>query len=581
MDFKAGINRLVSFFKKHYLGIILALLFGIFSAGPQLLFLYRAGEDFKGIYGEFNGDALLYLARIREVLDGYWSVSNPYFLEHKGDVFPQASLPEIMVAGISKLTHLSPPQLQVRLDFILPALLFFLTYLLFYSFSKSSLVSAGTSILFYFISLGPLNKPIHPQISFFFLLSFLYLFYNFAIKDRKLVWALFSGINLGLLFNIYLYHWSFLLVFLGLYFLIIFLQKRYREVKFFFVILIPAIIIGLPYFFTFYLSTFNPNYHETAVRVGLYLTHWVESFPRLAVALMWLALFLFFSWKLKLFKTKECPFFLSLLLANIIYPNQQIITGRILQFAVHWSWMPIFIYCLSTCYLFRVIKESSMGFKHRNLLIIILIISVLFPPFRLLSFTWHKTLNLFSENTSRTFLQYQKFAPIFEWLNSNTKKDEVVYSNSIISRFVPAYTHNNVLHTRYNEYFASDKEIVERFLIFNFLNRRILNQDNFGIELGNQLLWKFAGGSEYNTHYIHRLLGIPYEEKYSPKKEVEFIKGIFQEIQNQDFLSLLKKYHVSYFVWDEGADPQWRLNEINWLEKVFENGDVSIWKIIN
>ena len=109
-----------SFFKKHYFGIVIALLFGLFSVAPQMLFLHRAGDDFNGVYGEFNGDALYYLSRVQEVIDGYPGVNNSYLLEHKTDAYPQTSFPEVVVAGVAKLFNLSHPELQYSLDFIVP-----------------------------------------------------------------------------------------------------------------------------------------------------------------------------------------------------------------------------------------------------------------------------------------------------------------------------------------------------------------------------------------------------------------------------------------------------------------------------
>lgn len=562
---------------KFLLIIFVSIIYGLFSVGPQLLFLQRAGSDFQGIYGQFNGDALYYLARIQDVLDGYPSVNNPYLLEHKADVYPQSSLPEIIVAEVSKLTHLPPPSLQVWLDFIFPALLFFFTCLLFLKISFSSAWSVFLSVLLYFIVLGPLNKPIHPQISFFFLLSFLYLFYEFVNRENKIICALLLGINLGLLFNIYFFHWSFLIVFLACYFFFSLLQKRYGDLRYLPIIFLPAIIIGLPYFISFYKASLLPDYTETTIRVGLYLSHWVETFPRLLVAATWFAFFLIFSWKLKLFKDKNFAFFGGLTLANIIYPNQQVITGKILQLAVHWSWMPIFIFCLASCFMIQVLKKRQLSKNSVFFSIAIIAVFLFFPAIRLASFTVLGNINIFY---NQEFLKYQKLSPIFQWLNNQTNKDDVVYSNAMISHLLPVYTHNNVLYDRYIfNFVASNKDVAERFLIANLLNPDVLNKQNFGFEYGSQLLWNFAAGSEYNTHRIHRFFGVPYDSKYSVEKESRLIQDVLEKIKKKDFFSLLKKYNVRYIVWDENTDSNWQINKFTWLKYVYRSDNISVWRI--
>jgi len=572
-----GKNKLLFFIKKHYLGLILAVLFGLFSVGPQLLFLQRAGSDFKGIYGEFNGDALYYLSRVQEVIDGYPATNNSYLLEHKNDVYAQTSAPEILEAFLCRIFDLSPAQMQVRLDFILPLLLFFLTYLLFNKFSRSRAISALLTVLFFFITLGPLDKPINPQINLFFLLGFLYLFYNFINRKNKVLWSLTAGIVLGLLINIYFYHWTFLFLFGGLYFLIKLAQKEYTEFKYLPFFLLPALIIGIPYFLLVHSSMASPLYSQVSVRVGMYFTHGVESYPRTLVGLIWVVLFLVFSFKFKIFKDKQWPFFFALILGNVIYPNQQIITGRVLQLALHWSWMPIFIFCITTAYFYQVLRFKKTSKKDYRLILLIILVFLLAPVLRLTSFTYSSIIGKFK---NVEYLEYQKYGQAIKWLNEKSRKDEVVYANIKLSHLLPVYTHNNVLFDKYIFNLpASDQEVVERFLVFNWLNPNILQDKNFGLKEGEQLLWNFAHGAEQNVHRLHRVFGIKYVEQYSIAKEAEFINQVYQEIKDDDFIDLLKKFHVSYMIWDEKIDSHWRLDKIKGLEKIKEENNISIWKI--
>src|SRR3989338_6621419 len=89
---------------------------------------------------------------------------------------------------------------------------------------------------------------------------------------------------------------------------------------------------------------------ETMVRLGLYFSHLPESYPRLAVALVWLAFFVWFARYYKIEQEKKAQIVATLLIANVLYPNHQLVTGMIFENAVHWSWMPVLIFVVSAHY---------------------------------------------------------------------------------------------------------------------------------------------------------------------------------------------------------------------------------------
>src|SRR3989338_8934941 len=118
----------LAFIKKYWLVILGTAVVGLFTALASLVFFQRVGDNWRGVYPVFNGDALFYQTRIQEIYDGHGEINHSYFFEHKDITYPQQIGAEYFVYGLTKIFGLSAPALQVILDFIMPAGIFFFTY---------------------------------------------------------------------------------------------------------------------------------------------------------------------------------------------------------------------------------------------------------------------------------------------------------------------------------------------------------------------------------------------------------------------------------------------------------------------
>jgi hypothetical protein len=114
---------------KHWQAVILATIFGVIIVLPTILSIEKFGPgNFKGVYPVISDDEEHYLAEIREVYDGHFSISNPYIESYKDVPYTQPSLGAAYYAGFAKTFRVSVSAAAIVNDFILP----FIVLLLFY-----------------------------------------------------------------------------------------------------------------------------------------------------------------------------------------------------------------------------------------------------------------------------------------------------------------------------------------------------------------------------------------------------------------------------------------------------------------
>jgi hypothetical protein len=577
-------KKLNVWFKKgYYLPLFGAIIVGLYTFLPFAFSIARMGEDFQWIWPVHNEDSIVYLARAHEIIDGHFEINQPFYFENKNIAFPQSALGEFFLAGLSSLLHLSLPAIQFGLEFILPALIYFLTFLLFRRFNCNKYLSFFLPLIFFTVITGGLGKAINPQLSLPVLLFFLILLADiFSEENSKKVKYIFLGLCLGVSFLLYFYNWSLMLVILGIVGLFLIFAKEHQKLKNIIIFSFFGFIIGSPYFYLVIKGLTAPFHDETALRIGVYYSHWLESMPRLAVAIVWLLFFCFAIWKTKKLNNKKAQFILILLIVNIIYPNHQVITGIIIQNANHWSWMPILIYALSAHFLLGELlrgKNFSSLFKKENRLPITLsaftIFLLVIPAYRLATFNFSGQ-SFFKCQTEK--LQY--YQPIFSWLQKNTDRDSVVLSDKEVSLYIPVYTHNNVYFHQHAFYYpGSDREVFERAILYNFFNKNFFNDGVYGMSADKRIIWTQAAMNEYNTHWLYRLLGWRYQSNYSLEKEKMMVEQVGAELLEKKFgIGALNKFRLDYIIWDKNLNPDWDVLKYKELQKVFEVNNVIIFR---
>jgi len=584
----------MNFLKKYWIVIVGAIVVGMFTVMPWLLFLNRVGDDFQGVWPQYNGDAFFYLARAHEVFDGHPDMNHQYFWEHKNDVYPQAIGAESFLAFISKILNIDLPTLQVAMDFISPAILYILTFILLMTVFRQKYLATFIPLILYIV-LGGVNKPVHPQLSLPLLLIFLIFWIRLIKLDKqKIQNAILAGVMFGLLFLTYHYHWMLLIVLTGIFILILLLNKKWLELKYHSLMLIIAVIIGIPYFIQLFVGTQVSYYAEMMTRMGMYYSHMPETWPRLIVALVWLGFFIFFARYYKIENKPTTQAITSLLIANVMFPNHQVITGIIVQNANHWPWMPILIFAITTHYIINYIlkhKAEIKGWKINRVILIITLILFIVPVWRLSTFAFKPFLQNYKVNDIENLVQYgviptenlQYYRSILDWMNENITSDSVILSDNVLMNFIPVYTHANVYYIDYAQWLPnSDQEIAERIILSRFFDKEYFTEEGYGVKNHERILWIQPAQTEYNTHVILDSFGLDwkldYEPQYSLVKEHEKIKKIYQNLQTEGWnINLLKKYKLDYIVWDKNREPEWNLHKYPELMRIYDIDGIEIY----
>jgi len=568
------------FIKKYWPLVAAALLVGLFSIAPLFLSLQRMGDSFQGIWPQFNSDANFYLSRMHEVEDGHPDMNNPYFAEHKDAVYPQATGAERFVAFLSQALGVSIPGLQAVLAFITPALMAALMYLLLMMLYPNRLSAFVLSAVFFTVVTGGMTKPIHPGISFplllLFLLSWFYLVFK---KERQGIYTVLCGVFLGLLFLTYFFHWSFLFVVLGVYGLTLLVKKDYGQLKRHVIIVAIALAVGAPFLVRALAGVDAPFYEDMALRQGVFATHWPETFPRLTVALAWLGVFVFLTRHYRLNHETRSHVLLSLLIANVVYPNHQIITGITIENANHWSLMPVFLYALSGHYLVFSIRERvrrSWSALNAAILGVVAIMFVI-PSWRLYTFNFPPYQRSLAVSTTEE--SQQKYADVLQWIDNNTFRDSVIFSHLAFMRLVPVYTHANVYYTESAPYLlVSDTEVIERTLLALFFDIDDFAARDFGMGDVPRILWTQPAMIERNTHWLHDRLNINYELQYTLERELELVRSVYADLAAEGWDSnLLQRYRLDYIVWDKELSPEWNLDAYSELTRVYDQDGIGVF----
>lgn len=561
-------------FKKYWPLAAAALLVGVFSILPLAFSFQRMGDDFRGIWPQFNSDANFYLSRMHEVQDGHPEMNNPYLAEHKDNAYPQAIGAERFVAFLSSVSGVSIPALAAGLTFISPALMAGLMYLLIMMLYPNRLSAFALSVAFFTVITGGMTKPIHPIISFPLLLFFLLSWFHLVLKkDRHILYTTLSGALLGFLFLTYFFHWSFLLVVLGVYGLLLLVRKDYPQVKRHIILVAIALVMGAPYLLRVLAGVDTPFYEAMALRQGVFTTHWPETLPRLAVAVAWLGMFIFLTRHYRLNQEPRSHALLALLIANVVYPNHQVITGITIENATHWSIMPVFLYALSGHYLVFRIRE----YRANIIPAIIIGLMLLVPAWRLSTFNYppyKRSLSLPVAEESQ-----QKYASVVSWVNQNTPADSVVFSHPGFMRLVPVYTHGNVYYNE-NIYYllAGDSELIERTLLSRFFDIEDFVAADFGMNHVSRILWTQPAMIERNTHWLHDRLGLKYNLQYTLERELALVRPIYENLSSDGWpITLLKKYQLDYVVWDRELFPEWNLDAYSELTSVYEKDGIAVF----
>jgi hypothetical protein len=561
---------------RHWPALILALVVGTCTVVPQLIASYRIGDAFQGVHPLVIDDQIYYLARAHETVDGHSTLGNPYLSEYKEYPGVQFWVPDMVLAQAGLLLG-SLRAGVLASQFVFPFFIVVLSYLILYALTNNRLLSCSvTAFLVPGLVFIPFLRSPNPQLFVLLLLSVLLLLYALRRGNRS---AFFASILLGgALFYVYPFYWTYWVVMVALtaFGALVFLPDRATFYKAS-LILVGAIILGIPYLLEWYQVMQLPFYHESLIRFGT-----LESrFPSgpLLVALVGIVVVAYATaWRMRVLPRNPASILIgSAALAGAVVLNQHLITGINYFFTVHYATFIYFMCGFSFALSAPPLLERVLGRERTEQLLKVLCVA--FMVFALFQMVPH-VVRLATPQLPD--IEAQRYGPVLTWLDTYTEKDEVVYANPTISAYIPAYTHNNVLWAPYAFLsYLPDEEVERRYIASHYLDHAFTLEDIQRSELDVfGLAYLASAQHESQVNKLRSVLHLtPHAFERYPAADFGRVASSSEKVRAGSFKDALRGYRIDYLVWDSVKEPDWRMDRIRGTEELYGANGLVVYKL--
>jgi len=484
------------FVKKHQLALVISLLIGVLYVAPHLVFRLSLGDAYRGIPIMQTANEDEYLFRIQEILDGHPSLGSPVFFEYKNQPPLAPPVGEFFYALPSILLGISPATVIHWSRFFLPALLFFLAYLLIRRLSgdesKASLwagvvgalvITLGYDLVDYRTVLHYLagtdspghfllwSRPVNPILGALFLFSlFLVALSLMERPHRPLPRIMLAAAFLALMFGSYFFSWGMALSVLAVLVGSLILRKQYRTAGVLSLIVPLGIVFALPYWLGAWKAAQHPEYAASVLRSGMFLTHYPLENTLLLVALLLYALILCFDFVQK--RRQDIPYpietwhllTLSFLLGGFIAFDQQVITGKTI-WPYHFVQYTIPLSIITGFVLLARVVRTYSGTVWMSAIGFCATASVLFGIYTQGS-TYHR---FFAE-----YKDAQQLRELYDTLNATSGPCVVLETgkpqDSSFDNAIPAFTHCDLYDSPWVFSLVPEERIIHNYFVRLFLN---------------------------------------------------------------------------------------------------------------
>jgi len=576
--------RIKQFFINHYLAVLFAVVIGFLMILPQILLVIQMGDDYTGVNILATDSESHFLSRFQEITEEDWGLSDAFWPFKKEIPHQRPHLGQVIMYRFGQIFFLNTGQIFLLTKFILPAILFLLIYFFVLLFEKDKRIALSASIgamLWYGISSWPelrdflfggfvvarpsvFSRPVIPVFGIIILFSFLHFLYLSMTQSKKKYFWL-SGIFFGLSFYIYFFVWSFLTVFVGIVGLWFLISKNWANLKKVVGIVFLGALISAPYWFNLYRLIDYEFFGSSAEQVGLRFS----SSPIFGKYLIIASILFFLGIYFKKIKKENIWFWSSLVISFIVILNQQLITHRIIQPGhYHWYIIRPIVAVIFLWFLLGLLRRYKTFFW-------LIILFVFLGGFYLLS---GQQLFTYYHFKDEVILHSQRYGPVYEWINRNTEKNEMVFAGVLDTEdryLFSGYTHLDEYIYRNKYLFPYSYDQNKHIL---FLECRL---DGINPKRARELFTGKLKEDVFFKIYDYYYYRLTFLDKGMPTEPV--IEGILDEYMDfyQGSLELrFKEYPVDYLIWDEESDPEWDLDNYNFLELIYQNEGIKVYRVI-
>jgi hypothetical protein len=265
--------------------------------------------------------------------------------------------------------------------------------------------------------------------------------------------------------------------------------------------------------------------------------------------------------------------------AAILAVNQHLITGINLEFSSHYYLIAMYV----DMFLFAVCIEGLLAYYtswrsmlERGLIIVIFAYCAL-----------SAVVVVQDQSTiSPEFVAAQRYAPVLLWLDTKTKTDDVVYADNTFSYLIPAYTRDNVFYRpEAGLYIMPNTDIRRRFIMFHYFDTSLTRESFDSIEIEREAFGNFYidnAAHLANENTLRRMFHLtPVPIMRYPESAIAMLLADLKAQKKQPFLAGLSGYRIDYIAWDRMSDPEWHLDQLSGLTKVYDANSISIYSVLH
>lgn len=587
------IDKIKGFIKEHCWIIILSFLLTVLIFAPLIVFPWVLGKEYQGInINWFGTDAHFYLTRGKEVLDGH-GLGCPVLKECKNEQDPYYAYGDYILLAPIKLLGLAD---KVNIVTVYNTYCFFVVFIiiiLIYFFvrqlSGRKLVSiaaalfaiGGYSIVYrkalFYEDFNIYARVIYPFINSLILLIYLNSLVK-SLNSDKLKYKILAGLSFGLLFYIYFYSWSFALALNGCFFLILLFKKDFLAVKK--VLLISSIGLALGAYNL--IKLFSSLDTEAGKQTAYFMLASYGHGPIFS-KIGFITLIIFSVYYYKRRDDKNWPFILAIILSGWVALNQQIITGRMVQYAHYYWYLVVPMSIVISIYMaWRLVKNEKIRKYLFLLLIAVVFINTAGGQYK----SFFSTLNVKKSE--------QSYRPVIDLLNRD-KRAGVILASQDLEYLFTIYTSHN-LFWQHSATFSRMpiQRLKDALFVYYYLNKKARNnfgdyltkigQDTKGRGTYYSLFFRDLEGYWSGYDYYVYMNKIRNDDKELAGKRPEIIARLNDEytetvLENNGINKLLRKYSVNYLVWDKNQNPEWDLSGIKGLKQLYSYNNIFLYSL--
>jgi hypothetical protein len=564
------------FLKAHLLAILLAVVVSLASGLPEIYLVSALGEKYNGVFPEISGDQLYYDARAQESRDGYPQLGNPYILELREAPGVSFWVPDAIISKGGQMLGLDVQHTFAFFNFILPPILFLVTYVILLTATRSRTAALLGAALFHLgLYVESFIRSPSPQFNFLFVeLTFLAAVW-FVQKRAYSAYAL--AVTLGVLFYVYPYYWTFMFGAVGMFFvatLFIRSLKEYRKPLF--LVLGAGTLIGLPTLIQMAEIANVPAYQETVFRLGMIYSRTPAGIGSIAACGIVILSYLIFHWrKIHAFDDAMYWFMGSAVLGGIIASNNQIFTGKNLEFSSHYFLPAIYTALIAVTYLIsqygHEFPYARSKFTKRFFIGIVAIY-----------IGYGSVTSIAPLLDASSYISSQKYGSIITWTKANIPSEKVILTGRYLGDILPGYTSTRIFYSRNaNLHVMTDEEAWTRFILQYWDEE--LTDEFLSAQIG--AIW----GAHYYDEYgrvmqlnkLRKVLGLSQESvELLPIPVRESFRTFASTLKKSPPADVLGERQIDYAITEAGYTlPSWLKTQYPDMRSTFTDGEFTVFEL--